>query len=191
MRRILVPIIAVMLLAGCGAAPAVSTPVVSSRPPNAAAIGGTAPSPVRNTVDGAPARTVTSAPTPAPRTITVTTAATATVSATATATVTETATATKTVAKTRTVRITATRRTTAIRVRTTTALRTSTVTAWRTVTVQAPQQQTGCYPTSAAGNCYRAGEFCAARDHGGTGVDADGRQIRCVPSGSRWRWMYS
>ena len=46
----------------------------------------------------------------------------------------------------------------------------------------------GCYPKTNGGNCYRAGEFCRKSDHGLSGVSGSGTAIRCVLSGSRWRW---
>jgi hypothetical protein len=40
---------------------------------------------------------------------------------------------------------------------------------------------------ASSGNCYKPGEFCAAADHGATGVDADGDAIICEDNDG-WRW---
>lgn len=45
-----------------------------------------------------------------------------------------------------------------------------------------------CHPLSAAGNCYKAGQICAKKDHGGSGIDGSGRAIRCVDDNGTWRW---
>jgi hypothetical protein len=50
---------------------------------------------------------------------------------------------------------------------------------------------TGCYPLSSAGNCYRPGQFCAAKHHGVSGIDAFGAAITCEQVGSDWRWERS
>lgn len=47
-----------------------------------------------------------------------------------------------------------------------------------------------CTPMTPAGNCYRAGEFCPAADHGTTGADADGNPITCLDNDG-WRWESS
>lgn len=47
---------------------------------------------------------------------------------------------------------------------------------------------TGCHPLSRAGNCYRPGQTCAARDRGTSGIDASGERITCLPDGGMWRW---
>lgn len=52
----------------------------------------------------------------------------------------------------------------------------------------APAAGGGCSPRSAAGNCYKSGEFCPAADHGITGTDAHGGVIACKLDGARWRW---
>lgn len=52
----------------------------------------------------------------------------------------------------------------------------------------APAAGGGCSPRSAAGNCYKSGEFCPAADHGITGTDAHGGAIACKLDGARWRW---
>ena len=44
-----------------------------------------------------------------------------------------------------------------------------------------------CHPLSAAGNCYRPGEFCSAADHGMSGIAASGVPIICEDV-SGWRW---
>ena len=45
----------------------------------------------------------------------------------------------------------------------------------------------GCHPLSSGGNCYRAGEFCSAADHGLTGVAGNGETITCEDNDG-WRW---
>jgi hypothetical protein len=58
-------------------------------------------------------------------------------------------------------------------------------TAGRT-TVAAPNPG-GCHPRSTAGNCYEAGQFCAAADQGAAGVSGDGSSIQCESNdGLRW-----
>ena len=52
------------------------------------------------------------------------------------------------------------------------------------------QQAAGCHPLSNAGNCYQAGQFCRASDHGVSGTDASGRVIVCVDKNG-WRWIAS
>ncbi|MEV7213612.1 hypothetical protein AB0O31_11035 [Kitasatospora cineracea] len=52
------------------------------------------------------------------------------------------------------------------------------------------QQAAGCHPLSNAGNCYKAGQFCRAGDHGVSGTDATGRTIVCVDKNG-WRWIAS
>jgi hypothetical protein len=44
-----------------------------------------------------------------------------------------------------------------------------------------------CTPTSAAGNCYHAGEYCSNADHGLTGTDGNGGPIICTDNNG-WRW---
>jgi hypothetical protein len=46
---------------------------------------------------------------------------------------------------------------------------------------------TGCHPLSAAGNCYRAGQYCSDADHGTYGTDANGNAIVCTDNDG-WRW---
>jgi hypothetical protein len=48
--------------------------------------------------------------------------------------------------------------------------------------------QSGCSPVTSSGNCYRAGEYCSAAEHGTTGIAGDSAHIACVLAGSRWRW---
>lgn len=50
-----------------------------------------------------------------------------------------------------------------------------------------PAAPTGCHPTAASGNCYQAGEFCSAADHGLTGVAGNGEAIACE-NNNGWRW---
>lgn len=45
----------------------------------------------------------------------------------------------------------------------------------------------GCHPTTASGNCYRAGELCPDADHGLSGVAASGESITCEYNNG-WRW---
>ena len=52
-------------------------------------------------------------------------------------------------------------------------------------------ESTGCHPLSAAGNCYKPGQFCAAKHHGVSGIDAFGAAITCEQVGDRWRWERS
>jgi large repetitive protein len=44
-----------------------------------------------------------------------------------------------------------------------------------------------CHPTTSSGNCYKAGEFCPAADHGHTGVAGNGEAIVCEDNNG-WRW---
>jgi len=46
-----------------------------------------------------------------------------------------------------------------------------------------------CSPKTSGGNCYKAGEFCPAADHGEPGTAGNGAAIKCEQSGSRWRWL--
>ena len=48
-----------------------------------------------------------------------------------------------------------------------------------------------CSLTSSAGNCYRAGEFCPARDLGLSTTDANGTAITCEADNGYNRWMDS
>ncbi|MEU7551535.1 hypothetical protein AB0B01_04080 [Streptomyces sp. NPDC044571] len=51
------------------------------------------------------------------------------------------------------------------------------------------KEDTGCYPLSNAGNCYKAGQICRKADVGTTGRDANGRTIHCRHDdsvGQRW-----
>ena len=48
-----------------------------------------------------------------------------------------------------------------------------------------------CSIRSNAGNCYSAGQFCRNSDHGAVTTTASGARIKCVASGSSWRWSYS
>lgn len=93
--------------------------------------------------------------------------------------------ATTTAAPTRTV--TTTRAAPTHRAPTTQAAPTHTV-----ATTQAPPppptSATGCYPKTSSGNCYRAGEFCPARDHYATGVAGNGESIVCEDDNG-WRWV--
>jgi len=52
-----------------------------------------------------------------------------------------------------------------------------------------PPAPAGCHPTSPAGNCYQAGQFCSNAQHGTSGVAGNGQAILCrVASDGRWRW---
>jgi hypothetical protein len=44
-----------------------------------------------------------------------------------------------------------------------------------------------CSPLTSGGNCYEPGEFCAAKDHGVTGIAGDGKSITCEDVNG-WRW---
>ena len=44
-----------------------------------------------------------------------------------------------------------------------------------------------CTPLTSGGNCYEPGEFCAAKDHGVTGIAGDGKSITCEDVDG-WRW---
>jgi hypothetical protein len=55
-----------------------------------------------------------------------------------------------------------------------------------TVAPPPPPQQT-CYPLSNGGNCYQAGQFCRATDHGASGISGSGQAITCVDNNG-WRW---
>ena len=44
-----------------------------------------------------------------------------------------------------------------------------------------------CSPLTSGGNCYEPGEFCAAKDHGVTGIAGDGKSITCEDVDG-WRW---
>lgn len=46
----------------------------------------------------------------------------------------------------------------------------------------------GCFPKTAGGRCYKAGEYCSDADHGMTGTDADGNAITCKDINGTWRW---
>ncbi|MGW4808184.1 hypothetical protein [Kitasatospora sp. NPDC004272] len=72
----------------------------------------------------------------------------------------------------------------------TTARTTSKPPAQPTPTPTHTQQAAGCHPLSNAGNCYQAGQFCRASDHGVSGTDASGRVIVCVDKNG-WRWIAS
>lgn len=53
----------------------------------------------------------------------------------------------------------------------------------------APDPSTAaCYPTTAAGNCYQAGEFCSDADHGMSGIAENGDAIVCE-NDNGWRWV--
>jgi hypothetical protein len=65
------------------------------------------------------------------------------------------------------------------------------VSAKRSLTVASPPPPppapAECTPTTSSGNCYRAGEFCPAADHGLHGVAANGEAIVCEDNNG-WRW---
>jgi hypothetical protein len=44
-----------------------------------------------------------------------------------------------------------------------------------------------CYPLTSGGNCYQAGEYCRAADHGAHGVAKNGEAIVCAYNNG-WRW---
>ena len=44
-----------------------------------------------------------------------------------------------------------------------------------------------CSPLTSGGHCYEPGEFCAAKDHGVTGIAGDGKSITCEDVNG-WRW---
>jgi hypothetical protein len=52
-------------------------------------------------------------------------------------------------------------------------------------------QPEGCFPRSKAGNCYHAGQICAKKSHGESGVAGNGRAITCVDDAGIWRWSYA
>jgi phosphatidylserine/phosphatidylglycerophosphate/cardiolipin synthase-like enzyme len=54
------------------------------------------------------------------------------------------------------------------------------------VTTTAPAG--ACSPKTSGGNCYSAGEFCSAAEHGESGIAKDGESIVCEQNGSYWRW---
>lgn len=64
-----------------------------------------------------------------------------------------------------------------------------TTTAPKVAETSAPAPATTCYPLSKAGNCYKAGQFCAKAHHGTTGIDANGKTIRCIDNNG-WRWTH-
>jgi phosphatidylserine/phosphatidylglycerophosphate/cardiolipin synthase-like enzyme len=45
----------------------------------------------------------------------------------------------------------------------------------------------GCHPKTSSGNCYEAGEYCPAADHGSSGVAGNGDAIVCEDNNG-WRW---
>lgn len=47
-----------------------------------------------------------------------------------------------------------------------------------------------CSIRSAAGNCYRAGEFCRADDVGQSTTDAENKTIVCAIKSNALRWQY-
>jgi hypothetical protein len=47
-----------------------------------------------------------------------------------------------------------------------------------------------CSIRSAAGNCYRAGQFCREADLGRSTTDASGRSITCRMVSGRPHWQY-
>jgi hypothetical protein len=52
-------------------------------------------------------------------------------------------------------------------------------------------QPAECFPRSKAGNCYHAGQICAKKSHGESGVADNGRTITCVDDAGIWRWSYA
>ena len=54
----------------------------------------------------------------------------------------------------------------------------------------APAQPAVCSIRSAAGNCYKAGQFCRSSDVGLTTTDAQGRRITCGEVSGRNHWHY-
>lgn len=69
-----------------------------------------------------------------------------------------------------------------------------------TTTTKAPTQAptkaatkpaTGCTIVSAAGNCYKAGQFCRTSDLGKTTDDANGRLLKCAMESGRPHWQYA
>jgi hypothetical protein len=57
---------------------------------------------------------------------------------------------------------------------------------------QAPTKAaTGCTIVSAAGNCYKAGQFCRNADLGKTTDDANGRLLKCAMESGRPHWQYA
>jgi hypothetical protein len=66
-------------------------------------------------------------------------------------------------------------------------------TAARTsATTPASAPQPGdCFPRSTAGNCYHAGQICAKKSHGESGVAGNGRAITCIDDAGIWRWSYA
>lgn len=57
-----------------------------------------------------------------------------------------------------------------------------------TATAQAAPPPVGCTPHTSGGNCYKAGEFCPAADHGISGIAGNGAAITCRDNGGTWRW---
>ncbi|WP_327290275.1 hypothetical protein [Streptomyces sp. NBC_01198] len=53
-----------------------------------------------------------------------------------------------------------------------------------------PAASSGCSIRSAAGNCYKAGQFCRKADRGRTTTDAHGRKISCVIQSGKPHWHY-
>jgi hypothetical protein len=51
-----------------------------------------------------------------------------------------------------------------------------------------PPKSTGCSIRSAAGNCYKRGQFCRNADLGRTTTDANGRSITCIMESGRPHW---
>jgi hypothetical protein len=58
-------------------------------------------------------------------------------------------------------------------------------------TAASAPQPGDCFPRSKAGNCYNAGQLCAKKSHGESGVAANGRAITCIENAGAWRWTYA